>query len=565
MKSEELRGFVRGWAKLGFLCLAFCAAVVGFAAESINITATPRYPWNGKVDLKFTIDGTSGTKYDTSFTAKDVAGGTNLTMKTLTKSDGTAANVAKEQLLPGTYNWVWDATADLTSRWSSYASCVPTSSTVLFKNTQLAAIEDFYAVPCGTAVNDKSNRVKGRWIKTDGAGKSVQFAFSDDKYTKCVCVHFEQLGADVVGCAKWARYVSGLGHENEDFDTNSATTQTIATSETATGYGLHKLEARIPQPNPSVVLDRVVVEGEVKTPVYYVKFNANGGSGTMANEEFEVGVAKALTANAFTRTGYSFQGWATSASGAKVYSDKQSVSDLSTTAGATVNLYAVWSGRAYVVIDCSSGAVTYMDNAPSGGWANDPYKYTKIAFKRIPAGTFTQKSDSGNRQVTISKDYYISVYPATLGQLQKIGGDWYGNSVYDTYMIPLVGSIVAHENALRWMRGDAKWPDEGHTASSTSVIGKLRTRSKFSLIDLPTEAQLTKARASISLGSTYNACLDYWRGSLGTAAVTDPVGCKESEATGERPYHVGISASSRKGMGGSNSDEVCVRFCINLQ
>ena len=78
-----------------------------------SVVACPRYPWNGKVDLKFTIDGTSGTKYDTSFTAKDVAGGTNLTMKTLYKSDGTAANVSKESLLPGTYNWVWDATADL--------------------------------------------------------------------------------------------------------------------------------------------------------------------------------------------------------------------------------------------------------------------------------------------------------------------------------------------------------------------------------------------------------------------------------------------------------------------
>lgn len=93
-----------------------CAVMLGglaIAAESISITSTPRYPWNGKVDLKFAIDGTSGTKYDTSFTAKDVTGGTNLTMKTLYKSNGTAANVAKEQLLPGTYNWVWDAMADL--------------------------------------------------------------------------------------------------------------------------------------------------------------------------------------------------------------------------------------------------------------------------------------------------------------------------------------------------------------------------------------------------------------------------------------------------------------------
>ena len=85
-----------------------CAVMLGglaIAAESISITATPRYPWNGKVDLKFTIDGTSGTKYDTSFTAKDVTGGTNLTMKTLYKSNGTAAaNAAKEQLQLGIYN-----------------------------------------------------------------------------------------------------------------------------------------------------------------------------------------------------------------------------------------------------------------------------------------------------------------------------------------------------------------------------------------------------------------------------------------------------------------------------
>ena len=78
-----------------------------------NITATSRYPWNGLVDLQFTIKGDSGVKFNTSFSAQDVTGGTNLTMKTLFKSDGSAANVAKEQLVPGTYNWVWDATADL--------------------------------------------------------------------------------------------------------------------------------------------------------------------------------------------------------------------------------------------------------------------------------------------------------------------------------------------------------------------------------------------------------------------------------------------------------------------
>lgn len=82
-----------------------------------SVSAQQRYPWNGLVDLQFTITGTSGTKYDTSFTAKDMAGGTNITMATVRKTDGTAANVATEQLLPGTYHWVWDAAADLPDGW----------------------------------------------------------------------------------------------------------------------------------------------------------------------------------------------------------------------------------------------------------------------------------------------------------------------------------------------------------------------------------------------------------------------------------------------------------------
>lgn len=77
-----------------------------------NIVAKQRYPWNGLVDLHFTITGDAGTKYDTSFTAKDMVGNTNIAMRTIRKADGTAA-AAKEQLMPDTYNWVWDAAVDL--------------------------------------------------------------------------------------------------------------------------------------------------------------------------------------------------------------------------------------------------------------------------------------------------------------------------------------------------------------------------------------------------------------------------------------------------------------------
>ena len=79
---------------------------------TISVSARQRYPWNGLVDINFTITGDAGMKYDTSFTAKDMVGNTNIAMQTIRKADGTAA-AAKEQLLPGTYNWIWDAAADL--------------------------------------------------------------------------------------------------------------------------------------------------------------------------------------------------------------------------------------------------------------------------------------------------------------------------------------------------------------------------------------------------------------------------------------------------------------------
>ena len=75
---------------------------------------------------------------------------------------------------------------------------------------------------------------------------------------------------------------------------------------------------------------------------YEVKFNANGGSGTMNDQQFTYGTAQNLTTNAFTRNGYRFVGWATSADGSVVYTDGEEVNNLTTVDAATVNLYAVW-------------------------------------------------------------------------------------------------------------------------------------------------------------------------------------------------------------------------------
>ncbi|MEE1069354.1 MAG: InlB B-repeat-containing protein, partial [Paludibacteraceae bacterium] len=97
-----------------------------------------------------------------------------------------------------------------------------------------------------------------------------------------------------------------------------------------------------------------------KAHQYTVKFDANGGTGSMSNQSSHTyGVSKALTANAFTRTGYTFAGWNTKADGTGTsYTNKQSVSNLSLTDGATITLYAQWTANTYTVTLDQTGATT---------------------------------------------------------------------------------------------------------------------------------------------------------------------------------------------------------------
>jgi uncharacterized repeat protein (TIGR02543 family) len=81
------------------------------------------------------------------------------------------------------------------------------------------------------------------------------------------------------------------------------------------------------------------------TPTTYkVAFNANGGTGTMAAQSVKYGATAKLRANAFTRTGFTFQGWGKTATGGKAYSDKQAVKNLRSDGG-TTTLYALWAAN----------------------------------------------------------------------------------------------------------------------------------------------------------------------------------------------------------------------------
>ena len=78
-----------------------------------NVRARQRWPWNGKVDIDFNVIGSTGVSYGVVLSVTDTVGGTNLTMRTVTTSDGAAINSTGAKVIPGQYRWTWDAAADL--------------------------------------------------------------------------------------------------------------------------------------------------------------------------------------------------------------------------------------------------------------------------------------------------------------------------------------------------------------------------------------------------------------------------------------------------------------------
>ena len=109
--------------------------------------------------------------------------------------------------------------------------------------------------------------------------------------------------------------------------------------------------------NSSSASTNVTVTGNASATVkasfaantYTVAYNANDdqypgtASGSTTSSSHTYGTAKNLTSNGFSRTGYIFAGWATTPTGDVAYTNGQSVTNLSSTQGATVTLYAKWT------------------------------------------------------------------------------------------------------------------------------------------------------------------------------------------------------------------------------
>lgn len=98
------------------------------------------------------------------------------------------------------------------------------------------------------------------------------------------------------------------------------------------------------------------------TESHTVSYNANGGSGAPSSQTKWYGTILTLSSTKPTRTGYSFQGWATSSSGSVAYAAGGQYG-----LDQNVTLYAVWKANTYTV--------SYNANGGSGAPGNQTKTY----------------------------------------------------------------------------------------------------------------------------------------------------------------------------------------------
>jgi len=198
----------------------------------------------------------------------------------------------------------------------------------------------------------------------------------------------------------------------------------------------------------------------------------------------------------------------------------------------------------YCVIDLSGGTsatsypVTYLDEVPSGGWS-DEYKTTKLVLRKVSAGTFTMGGrstdfpggcDEGLHQVTLTKDFFVGVFPVTQRQWELVMGTRPSYLNSDAYYGPLPVEYVSYD-MIRGSSKGAGWPNSSDV-DATSFLGIIQAKSGL-MLDLPTEAQweyACRADTTTALNSGKN--------------LTDTYQDSEMDKVGRYRYNGGLGGES---------------------
>ena len=223
-----------------------------------------------------------------------------------------------------------------------------------------------------------------------------------------------------------------------------------------------------------------------KINTYTVSYNANGGSGAPSNQTKTHGQTLTLSSTKPTRTGYSFQGWATSSTGSVAY-----VAGASYTANSAATLYAVWKINTYTV--------SYNANGGTGAPAAQTKTYGQTLTLSSTKPTRTNYTFQGWATSSTGAVSYAS------------GGSYTTNSAITLYAVWKLAYTKPVISNVSVKRCDAfgTISDEGTNAQITfawstfynvsSIVIKIETSTET--ISKPVSASGTSGTATVIVGN----------------------------------------------------------------
>ena len=193
---------------------------------------------------------------------------------------------------------------------------------------------------------------------------------------------------------------------------------------------------------------------------YAVRFDSNGGLGSMENQTFVLGVAQHLNAAAFRREGYEFLGWSTEPSGKAAYTDGALVVGLTEIQGATVELFAVWARKGLSLFEALGYGMASVDVSGDADWITDD-ETTHDGVASVCNAELAQAAPGK----TVATTFTVNVAGSGTGSFwwkvsceEEYYGDWYDYAVF---------SIDGVEKAR--IAGDVDWVKVEYSISSTGV------------------------------------------------------------------------------------------------
>ena len=252
------------------------------------------------------------------------------------------------------------------------------------------------AVPVYGLVAGPRDTVNGRW-RFDSAVLHVTTNETDYNYTLAYNANggsgapSNQTGSNTGTSPYYTFTVSSTVPTRTGYTFLGWSTSSSATSATYTGGGSITVTSS----------GTTTLYAVWKVNTYTVSYNANGGSGAPSAQTKTYNVSLTLSSTVPTRTGYLFQGWATSSTGAVAYQPSGSY-----TANAAVTLYAIWKAANSTL---SSVGNTNIGSSGTASWNKIDNSYTYklvLTYSNAPAVTVNVAANNSSTSFSIPTTWY---------------------------------------------------------------------------------------------------------------------------------------------------------------